>query len=137
MRKLQDSAAKERIDLTTEINQLKKDMMLLQTNSQKAIDDRTNEIRKLDTIIATLKANIVEEIKLKESSMEEKARLEKALQMKIDQLTQDISVAQKNAIMVVNEKNMEIDRLDTRIKELTSAVQAETALKLQSTKETV
>jgi len=137
MRKLQDSAAKEIIDLTTEINQLKKDMMLLQTNSQKAIDDRTNEIRKLDTIIATLKANIVEEIKLKESSMEEKARLEKALQMKIDQLTQDISVAQKNAIMVVNEKNMEIDRLDTRIKELTSAVQAETALKLQSTKETV
>jgi len=137
MRKLQDSAAKEIIDLTTEINQLKKDMMLLQTNSQKAIDDRTNEIRKLDTVIATLKANIVEEIKLKESSMEEKARLEKALQMKIDQLTQDISVAQKNAIMVVNEKNMEIDRLDTRIKELTSAVQAETALKLQSTKETV
>ena len=135
MRKLQDSAAKESIDLTTEINQLKKDMMLLQTNSQKAIDDRTNEIRKLDTVIAALKANIVEEIKLKESSMEEKAKLEKALQMKIDQLTQDISVAQKNAIMVVNEKNMEIDRLDTRIKELTSAVQAETALKLQATTE--
>lgn len=133
LRKLQDSAANESIDLTTKINQLKKDMMLLQTNSQKAIDDRTYEKRKLDTVIATLKANIVEEIKLKDSSMEGKAKLEKALQMKIDQLTQDISVDQKNSIMLVNEKNMEIDCLDTRIKELTSVLQAETALKLQAT----
>jgi hypothetical protein len=132
MRKLQDSAAKESIDLTTEINQVKKDMMLLQTNSQKAIDDRNAEIRKLDTIIASLKATIVEETKMKESSMEGKAKLEKALQMKIDQLTQDISVAQKNAALVVNEKNMEIERLSTRIKELTTAVQAETALKVQA-----
>ena len=46
-----------------------------------------------------------------------------------------MAVAQKNAMMAVKEKNLELDRLDARIKELADAVKAEIALKVQATKE--
>ena len=135
LRKLEGTTSTEKIGLTAEITKLKNDMSMLQANAQAAIDARTNEIRNLDIVIANLKATIAEETKLKEASMHGKSELEKALQTKINQLSESMAVAQKNAMMAVKEKNLELDRLDARIKELADAVKAEIALKVQATKE--
>ena len=135
LRKLESSASKDKNALASEISQLKEDTSIFQANAQKAIDARTKEIRNLDQVIVNLKSTIAEEKRLKEVAMQGKSELEKALQTKIDQLSEGIAIAQKNATTAVQGKNMELDRLDARIKELEQAANAETALKIQATKE--
>ena len=135
LRKLESSASKEKNALASEISQLKENMSIFQANAQKAIDARTKEIRNLDQAIANLKSTIAEEKRLKEVAMQGKSELEKALQTKIDQLSDGIAIAQKNATTAVQGKNLELDRLDARIKELERAVNAETASKIKAIKE--
>ena len=73
-------------------------------------------------VVASLKANIAEERKLCDEVLQGKSGLESQLQKKIDQLSHDIVIAQKNAEAAVQEKNQQLERMNVAINTSKAAV---------------
>ena len=128
---LKNLEAKNKSD-TSQITQLKSDIATIQDNAKKAVDARNDDIKKMEGIIASLKLNIEEERKLKDEALQGKSGLESALQKKINQLSNDMAVVQKNAEKAVQEKSQEMDHMSVKIAGLEKELTA-TQSKSQST----
>ena len=115
--------------LNEQIMRLKKNLALAESDAGKSAQAQAKEVKLSEQTIATLKADIAKESKLRSEAIEARD----TLQAKVDDLAKAIAVSKKNIQELAQERDRQVKELSAQVEQAKSTIsrEAEKSQKLQ------